>query len=572
MTDVKIIDVLSDLNEQLDKITLSEFLSVMALVGKKIKSERSKLKESKTLSEKEIDKLVSLYENIKNYLFDIFSSNDEKLSSVEKMTLLHEQIKKYLAINDDAIRDISPEEIDTINKQCPNIKFEDIGEKISDIKARSDSVSIDEFDGIYECMENTLNLFKQAVNKIQHTKSGDLTSTDSKFVNKKLIRKEEEIIELLKELNKKYQIFKGRNDLVEEIVGLATSADASIELENKVSSMVKIGKIYEQITIHKKQVEKDVEKTSSLIAEILDYIEKIEKIEKKTLTDLDDIYIKETKEKMLKYTSELEKLNTDIDTYREDIEKNKIKAYDNLAGTGIIKYDNYNDYKNIAGSDQDKMVTNLSDESIREILNNNIRLIGNETLEELYYIIDQVKNYLFAHQHFINKGMIGVQWNFSRDDLNKYIENPKKGVNNSTWPTGDSNVPPLPNSVQMIALYLKVLINISDYIFKELGQKLKDDDNLRITLKTMFVDNESHKNQIINKYKYDGKEYKDAIKKDSGCNFYIEQDRTKIKPESEYLLTGGKSNIVYLRKYIKYKTKYIKIQKIKKINTCLVNN
>ena len=551
MNNAKIMDLLLDINERLDKITLEEFFNVMTLVNKKIKSEREKVKESKTLSETEMAKLISLYENIKNYLFDIFSVNEDELSSVKKLTLLHEKIKKYLLSNDSTIKQIAPAEMEEINKQCEIVKFDDIDEKINNIKENSKTISIDEFDAIYGCMENTIKLLYETVNKIKKIPA---------LLDKTLIKKDEErIIEIIEQLKKDNQIFNKKKEIVEKEVFIATSGDIKIPLLDKVTPMVKIGKIYEKIIEHMERVNVNLNELKSLIDKTEDFIEQIKK---KKLSDKDNIIIKDITEQMSKYMMEANDLYKEIENSKKDIESNKNEAYDNLAGIGLIKYDDYENYKNIAGSDEKKIIAPLSDELIREVLNNNIRLLGNITLEELYYIIDKIKNYLFANQHFISKGVLGVQWNFTKNDLDKYIENPKQGAYNSSWPVKDINVTPLPNPVQMIALYLKVLINISNIIFKELKINLQDDDNLRTTLKTLFVDNNSYKNIKVSAFKYNGISFEDAIKKDSGCNFYIEHDISKVKPESQYFLVGGnKYNSIYLKKYIKYKQKYINVRK-----------
>lgn len=549
MDNAKIMDLLLDINGRLDKITLEEFLNVMTLVDKKIKSERVKIKESKTLSEAEIAKLISLYENIKNYLFDIFSVNEDNLSSVKKLTLLHEKIKKYLSSNDSIIKQIASAEMEQINKQCEIVNLDDIDEKINNIKENSKTISIDEFDAIYECMENTLKLLYETVNKIKKIPT---------LLDDTLIKKDEErIMEIIEQLKKDNQIFNEKKEITKNEKSLATNSDTKIPLLDKVIPMVKIGKIYEKIIERIEQVNVNINELKSLIDKIEDFIEQTKK---KKLSDKDNTFIKDIIEQMRKYKIEAINLYREIENSKKEIESNKNEAYDNLAGIGLIKYDDYNDYKNIAGSDETKIIAPLSDELIREVLNNNIRLLGNITLEELYYIIDKVKNYLFANHHFISKGLLGVLWNFTKNDLDKYIENPKQGEYNSSWPVKDINVPPLPNPVQMIALYLKVLINISSIIFKELRINLQDDDNLRTTLKTFFVDNNSYKNQKVSTFKYNGKDFEDAIKKDSGCNFYIGYDTSKIKPESEYFLMGGdKYNDIYLKKYIKYKQKYINI-------------
>jgi hypothetical protein len=566
MNNANIIDVLSDMNEQLDKISLSEFLSVMTLVSKKIKSERDKLKESKTLSEKEINTLILLYEKIKKYLFDIFSLDNNNLTPVNKLLLLQEKFKKYLFLNNDTIEQISVKEMDTINKQCKIVKFDDIDEKINNVKEHGKTISIDEFDAIYECIQNTLNLLKQSVNKIQETALLPTSPTSSSqllnlFEEKKTLieQNEERIMKIIKQIKNYYKIFNAKEEITKEKLDLAMGTDIMIPLNDKVLSIIEIKKIHEKITKYKKQVDLNMDDLSMLISETKDNIEKTKDY---ILSDTDNVFIQDTMQKLSEYTTQSHDLNTKITDCYNHITKYKDEAYDNLAGTGIIKYEDYNNYKNIAGSDEEKKQSPLGDESIHIVLNNNIRLLKNATLEELYYVIDRVKNYLFTHQHFISKGILGTQWNFTKGDLNKYIENPKKGINNSTWPVADSNVPPLPNPVQMIALYLKVLINISNGIFEAEGQTLRDNVNLRSVLKAMFVDNEINKTKSINSYKYNGLNYLDAIKKNSGCKFYIDFDNKKIRPDSEYLLMGGKSyDAIYLKKYIKYKSKYVKLKK-----------
>ena len=55
MNNVDIFELLTNVSEQLEKITLNEFLNVMTMVGKKIKTERKKVKETGSLSTKEIE-------------------------------------------------------------------------------------------------------------------------------------------------------------------------------------------------------------------------------------------------------------------------------------------------------------------------------------------------------------------------------------------------------------------------------------------------------------------------------------------------------------------------------------
>ena len=42
--------------------------------------------------------------------------------------------------------------MNTINKQCSVIKLDDIDEQIKNIKENSKTISIDEFDDMYECI------------------------------------------------------------------------------------------------------------------------------------------------------------------------------------------------------------------------------------------------------------------------------------------------------------------------------------------------------------------------------------------------------------------------------------
>jgi hypothetical protein len=553
MDNSKTIELLFDIEKQMDKITLEDFLNVMSIVGKKIKSERLKIKETNSFTKKEIDQLVSLYENIKNYLFDIFSADENNLSSVEKLSLLHEKIKKYLSLNDDIITKISPQELEEINKQCSIINFDDIDKKINDIKENSSTTSIDDFDAIYLCVENTLELLVRAVGKIP-------SSAEKESINRNVTL----MVEIIKQFKKDIQIFNKKKDNVSTLLPSVINSDMTIPLLEKVTPMIEIGKIYDKIVKQMEKINNDFTELKSLVENNDTLLDELKKTE--TATGLsnsrDTELIKQSIEQTTKNKIEAIELYTEIEKIKKDIELIKNEAYDNLAGIGLIKYDDYNNYKFLAGSDEKKMLAPLSDEMIRLILNNNIRLLANVTLEELYYIIDKVKNYLFSEQHFISKGVLGIQWNFNKNDLKKYMENPKQGVNNSSWPSKDINVPPLPNPVQIIALYLTTLVNISYWILKDFGVDLRDGDNIRTVLKTFFVDNNTHKNKKVNMFKYDGKDYSEAIKANSGCNFYIGHENLRQKPQSQYYLTGGTShNNMFFTKYQKYKQKYINARK-----------
>ena len=133
-----IIDVLQDLNRELKSNPMLEFVTIMTIINNKIKRERKQLREQNLVSQDKIDKLLSLYSNIKSYIAD----------------------------NDSIIKSISGSSSDTINKPCNISKLDDLENKINYVSTNRDTITVSEFDEIYNCMETTYQLLKEAVEKL----------------------------------------------------------------------------------------------------------------------------------------------------------------------------------------------------------------------------------------------------------------------------------------------------------------------------------------------------------------------------------------------------------------------
>jgi len=132
-----IIDVLTDLNRELETNPLLEFVTMMTIANNKIKRERRRAKEENTLSDEQIDKLVSLYNNIKNYV----SSND--------------LIVKLMVSSD----------MEPVYAQCGITKIDDLDNKVNAIKNNKRSTSMNEFDNVYGCMEKTFVSLQEVIKR-----------------------------------------------------------------------------------------------------------------------------------------------------------------------------------------------------------------------------------------------------------------------------------------------------------------------------------------------------------------------------------------------------------------------
>ena len=133
-----IIDVLTNLNKELENNPLLEFVAMIKIANNKIKRERQKTKESNILSEVQINKLLSLYNNLKN----------------------------YLSTNDSVIKILSSKDMEPVFKQCGIKKIEDLDDKVNRIRYNKQNLNINEFNNVYECIEKTFDSLQQVVNQI----------------------------------------------------------------------------------------------------------------------------------------------------------------------------------------------------------------------------------------------------------------------------------------------------------------------------------------------------------------------------------------------------------------------
>ena len=132
-----IIDILTNLNKELETNPLLEFVAMIKIANNKIKRERQRTKESNVLSEVQIDKLLSLYNNLKN----------------------------YLSTNDSVIKILGSKDMELVFKQCGIKKIEDLDDKVNRIKYNKQNLNINEFNNVYECIERTFDSLQQVVNQ-----------------------------------------------------------------------------------------------------------------------------------------------------------------------------------------------------------------------------------------------------------------------------------------------------------------------------------------------------------------------------------------------------------------------
>jgi ribosomal protein S15P/S13E len=133
-----IVDVLHDLNRELESNPLLEFVATMAIVKSKIRRERERLEEENKISDTQINNLVSLYQNLQNYI----KANTSDIAKITGVNL--KNIMSY----------------------CKITKFDDLDKKIDYMKLNRNTTSVSDFDNLYKCIETTLQELTKEIKKM----------------------------------------------------------------------------------------------------------------------------------------------------------------------------------------------------------------------------------------------------------------------------------------------------------------------------------------------------------------------------------------------------------------------
>lgn len=242
-----------------------------------------------------------------------------------------------------------------------------------------------------------------------------------------------------------------------------------------------------------------------------------------------------------------------------------------VSATALIKEitDNLSNTKTLT-SEADKVITDLYNTlginadykqlisfkltNLKDRLNTNIRILEKREIKLIKELIQGLFEYLRANHNFkyngagglltgtLGYGSINADKDFTSKELEDYMTNSEKPIikNNN-------------QKLKLLSLYMQVLIKISTYIYEnENPTEPKPNENTNI-LGNLTKDFEK-KIKLVGDHTilYNGKKYEEAIKKGSGVLLYIEDD------SGTYKLMGG--NSMYYEKYLKYKTKYMKLK------------
>lgn len=558
MNKADIVDVLFDLNRELETNPFLEFVTMMTIANNKIKRERRRAKEANTLSDEQIDKLVSLYDNIKNYLLS----------------------------NDSILRLMGSTDMEPVYAQCGIKKIDDLDNKVITIKNNKHSTTINEFDNVYYCMEKTFGSLQELVNKSSTKATASLPAPTGLLPTPPAVfvppvglplptalplsdaqKKASKITLNLEKLNEKKskisEIFKIRLKLLEKIEAheaikkidkYLIVQDTAKEFNERNTNMISLSNIYDNIYLIKLEMTKtkdelvtimnDINKIRSDTAKLLGKIKSLEPTT--ALTSLSEASGKKIDEFAVKFENIVEaakKLETDVDA--------KVNAAQIAAKTAKKIIDNY--YKSLGiDSDYENMISGaMTDQELINLLNKNITDLGACKIKLLPELIQGLFYYLRKNCAFKSYGTAGddtkligyeaegADKDFSLSDLRKYKAN-MSGVSNKQ---------------KILSLYFYILVQISGQIYYNKNRGIVLNSNVLDSMKTYFPTN----NMLINdtSIKYPSKIYTEAIKKNSGASFYI-----NISGSGVIGLLGGGANDSdpYYKKYMKYKAKYMKLK------------
>ncbi len=426
-----IIDVLHDLNKELESNHLLEFVAMMTIANNKIRRERKKAKDSNVLSSEQIDKMQSLYSNIKN----------------------------YLATNESVIKLIPSPDMKTVYKHCGFSKIEDLDDKVNKINANRDTVTKDEFDSVYGCMDRIFSSLQEAVS------------------------------------------LRSAATLPIAVVAVLPAAVAAVAVPAAAAAAVVLPAAAPPV-----HVAAAVPDPAAAVAPPVHvaaappvHVAAAPAVPAAAAAAAAAVHVAAP----APHSGPVQ--HAYVDRFTKD-------AIDKMGNDGefLLYYEKFDDYVKIAGELNNN--ASLNEETLCKLLNNNVKMLGHEKLETLYKIIDDVSKYLHDKQYFMKINPLNK---FNVNNLKSYLKNPNKNPN--TLPAGQT----LKYGPKLMVMYLQVLIKICKYINTE-KHWIKIEDNSFFPAKIIEYST-THKDQIIKNIIINGKNYFDAIKSGQNTFLFIKK-------------------------------------------------
>jgi hypothetical protein len=521
MTKTDIIEVLHDLNDELVANPLLEYLSVLTIINNKITREKKKALETKEISNDLINKVVSLYTNITT----------------------------YLSGNDTIIKLINSQDMQNVYDQCKIKNFDDLNDKIYFIQ--NTNVTLSEINNVYDCMEKTFIALQNLVEL--HTHNSQNNSDVNHIIN--------EIHNSLQKIVKFGNDVHTNNKSTEE--SLKRVQDSNYPLYDRVNNMKAIKGASDIVMRIKTDAEKEILTIQSKIANAKILSEQARKFAEKVKSrDSNSAYALNADKKATEIEQQLKNCETYLSNGQSTvatIEQKSKEIYTHTIEAQKVIDDVYNrlginaDYEQLYG--QNFTITQLIDR-----LNQNIKMLGDREISMITILIKQLFEYLRAKHDFKYNGTggsltglfgtsgIGADTDFKLNELKDYMADVSKPI-----------IKNKDEKLKILCMYMEILVNISIYINAHFASSVVtgSEKNVFAVLTKDFYT----KTQLIKSLGniYNNEPYEEAIKEGSGLNFFIKDVSGVIN-----LAGGNFTDDLYLNKYKKYKTKYIKL-KINKI-------
>jgi hypothetical protein len=234
------------------------------------------------------------------------------------------------------------------------------------------------------------------------------------------------------------------------------------------------------------------------------------------------------------------------DSIDSDINYNIIDEEKNLLSNDNITINNFLDDADVKTSYN--MILKLENSKVVEILNKCIQDLGKKTRINFKKIINDLFYYMRVYKHFKYNGIIG----HGEGDVDFTLEELTNYKSCCTWDRKYFNKNDLDPQSKILQLYLTSLVNIAITSYIRDTQTSYDNNkkNVISIILSVFNDNRLIEDSVIS--------YNRIIQKDSGntVKFFID-----YISDSNIILTGGSNDNKYYKKYLKYKTKYLKLAK-----------
>lgn len=573
MSDTNILDILDELNDEMGKNPLFEFITVIMIVKNKIDKERENIKKLNTPSIEHLKKLLSL----------------------------HDQIKKYMTSNDKLIKSV-------LKGKCDIEKFEKMEMQLDEIDLKIDKISIRELDNVYLCIYENLNALQQTIletikagkNSITSiiNNSDEILTTESKGIAKledETSKTEEDIDILIDDLVSEIKNIYGninstKDELDDSLEKIETVKEKLVKitdfLKSKKSIIDNLTNVNESIyalTEYNTKIEK-VDKIKLEINEIKEDMDKLMKSINKYLIDSDKIFVqseKSTKQDKKITISDIFKKIKEVKT-QIDINRSKIDT-EILSVLETIKKIHHEQNKEIQivstniSSILDKIISSdetnynecnaiysLKQKTILYILNAFVSLLADKTPKELKKLINNLFVYLRVNKGFRYNGGMGMgsgrDIDFTLNELEEYKQGKSATIPTNPHYYEENKKIKTDSKLKLFQLFLIILVKIAINIYNVDTDNTGEQKDQKV-LKTITI-NFDTKTKQIKSYKYSGLSYEDAIKKDNGQQLHIDKLPANTLPE----LVGGNSDFYY-EKYKKYKYKYVLLKSKKYLVT-----